>query len=154
MSEYDEDELYESGFKHEGGSAAKVFSSHNRKTVHRHFEWMKEYGIDGVFVQRFANGLRSVSVKRHKDMVLSHAREAANLNGRTYAVMYDLTGVPKGDTRYVRDDWKELRNKMKITEDPAYLRHKGKPVIAVLGIGFRTRSRDQGFTIRESLKLI
>ena len=154
VSEFDEDELYETGFMLDDGSAAKVFSSHNRKTVHRHFQWMKDYGIDGVFVQRFANGLRSVSVKRHKDVVLSHAREAANLNGRTYAVMYDLTGVPVRDTRYVRDDWKELRSKMKITEDPAYLHHEGKPVVAVWGIGFRTQSRDQGFTIRESLRLI
>ena len=40
-------------FEHADGSPAQVFSAFNDKTVLRHFQWMKDYGIDGVFVQRF-----------------------------------------------------------------------------------------------------
>ena len=36
-----------------GGKPAYLFSAWNRKTVLRHFRWMKEYGLDGVLVQRF-----------------------------------------------------------------------------------------------------
>src|SRR5947209_8154683 len=48
------DEKYATAFHHQDGRPAQVFSSHNRKTVLRHFQWMHRYGIDGVFVQRFA----------------------------------------------------------------------------------------------------
>ena len=154
VSEYDDDELFETGFHFEDGAKANVFSSHNRKTVLRHFEWMKEYGIDGVFVQRFANGLRRESLKYHKDVVLSNAREGANRNGRTYAVMYDLSGLPRSGTNYVRDDWKELRNKMKITEDPAYLHHEGKPVVTVWGVGFNSNSKPREYTVVECRELV
>lgn len=136
VSEYGEDELYDTGFRHEDGSVAKVFSSHNRQTVLRHFKWMRDYGIDGAFVQRFANGIKEGDVRYHKDKVLSSAREGANRYGRTYVVMYDLTGIPDEDIVKVFDDWRLLRDKMRITEDPAYQHHNGKPLVAVWGVGF------------------
>ena len=57
-------------------------------------QWMRDYGIDGAFVQRFANGLERRRTAHHKDVVLAHAREGANRAGRAYAVMYDLSGLP------------------------------------------------------------
>src|SRR6185369_3570533 len=40
------------------GKPAYLFSSRNPKTVSRHFRWMKEYGLDGVLVQRFVGEIR------------------------------------------------------------------------------------------------
>lgn len=136
ISEYGEDELYDTGFRHADGSVAKVFSSHNRETVLRHFKWMQEYGIDGAFVQRFANGIKGGDVRYHKDKVLSSAREGANRYGRTYTIMYDLTGIPDEDIIKVFDDWRMLRSNMQITEDPAFQHHNGKPLVAIWGVGF------------------
>ena len=52
--EMDEYEVkYETPFKFADGSPAYLFSSYDESTVDRHFKWMKEYGIDGVFMQRF-----------------------------------------------------------------------------------------------------
>jgi len=135
-SEYDDDELYTTGFLHADGTAAKTFSSHNRKTVIRHFKWMADYGIDGAFVQRFANGLHDKTMRYHKDKVLSSAREGANRYGRTYTIMYDLTGIPDKYIIKVFDDWRMLRDKMHITEDPAFQHHNGKPLVAIWGVGF------------------
>lgn len=136
ISEYDADELYDTGFFNADGSPAKVFSSHNRKTVIRHFKWMAEYGIDGAFVQRFTHRLNDDTMRYHKDKVLSNAREGANRHGRTYAVMYDLTSTPDDKLYTVLDDWRMLREKMHITEDPAYQHHNGKPLVAIWGVGF------------------
>jgi len=136
VSEYDDEELYTTGFTYEDGTPAKTFSSHNRKTVVRHFKWMADYGIDGAFVQRFAHSLHDKTMRYHKNKVLSSAREGANRYGRTYTIMYDLTGMPDERIIEVFDDWCMLRNKMHITEDPAYQHHDGKPLVAIWGVGF------------------
>ncbi len=136
MTEYDADERYATGFRHADGSTAEVFSSTNRKTVLRHFDWMQQYGIDGVFLQRFASGLKNQSQREHKDRVLDHVREGAQRSGRVYAVMYDLSGLSADDTQLVQQDWREIQSKQHITDDEAYLHHEGKPVISIWGIGF------------------
>jgi hypothetical protein len=141
VSELDPDERFATGFKHADGRTAEVFSSTTRKTVLRHFEWMRDYGIDGAFIQRFANGLSDPRLQGHKNNVLASAREGANRAGRAYAVMYDLSGIRRGETTRCRDDWQMLRKKMEITADPGYLHHDGKPVVAVWGIGFNDGRR-------------
>ncbi len=152
LSEYDEDERYATLFQHADGRTAEVFTSANRKTVLRHFQWMQDYGIDGAFVQRFANGLGLGSAtQRHKDVVLANAREGANRYGRAYAVMYDLSGLRKGETERVKRDWTLLRQSMKMGEDSAYLKHEGKPLVAVWGIGF---SDDRPYTLAECRDLV
>ncbi len=151
VSELDPDERYATEFRLPDGSPAEVFSSANRKTVLRHFQWMQEYGIDGAFVQRFANGLPNDRLARHKNAVLAHAREGANLHGRAYAVMYDLSGLGNGQTTLVSDDWLKLRKQMQITRDPAYLHHDGKPVVSVWGIGF---SDNRSYTLEECRDLV
>ena len=154
VSEYDDDELYVTPFFHVDGTPAKVFSSHNRKTVIRHFKWMHDYGIDGAFVQRFANGLKDKTLRYHKDKVLSSAREGANRHGRTYCVMYDLTGIRDDYIIKCFDDWRMLREKMNIAEDNAYQHHNGKPVVGIWGVGFNGKIKKRpGFNdCKELLK--
>jgi hypothetical protein len=128
-----------------------VFSSFNRPTVMRHFRWMAEYGIDGVFVQRFAAEVMRSKGLRLSTSVLGYCREGANTYGRTYAVMYDLSGIEKGETNEVIADWKNLVDRMRIREDRAYLHHDGKPVIAVWGMGF---SDGRQYSLEECLRLV
>lgn len=151
MTEASPQERYETGFRHPNGDPAVVFSSYNRTTVLRHFTWMREYGIDGAFVQRFANGLGKDATKAHKDMVLSSCREGANREGRAYAVMYDLSGLRAGQMPAVSADWKSLRDRMKIGADPAYLHHEGKPLVAIWGVGFNDARK---YTLAECRTLI
>ncbi len=54
VSELDPDERYATAFTTADGKTAEVYSAFNVKTVKRHFQWMRDYGIDGVFVQCFA----------------------------------------------------------------------------------------------------
>lgn len=104
-------------FKYSDGKRASVFSSLNRKTVVRHFKWMKDYGIDGVFLQRFACEVYGAIKFYHLNVVLANCRAGANINGRTYAVMYDLSWDRPGQIERTIRDWKILVDNFKITKD-------------------------------------
>jgi hypothetical protein len=152
MSELDADEKYATPFKHKNGSVASVFSSQNRKTVIRHFKWMKDHGIDGVFLQRFGATIKSARGLAARTVVTANVQAGANLHGRTWAMMYDLSGLRTGDIeKYVIEDWKLLIDKMRITRDKAYLRHKGKPVVSIWGVGFNDNRR---YTLDECERLV
>ncbi len=151
ISELTPEERFKTGLLFSNGQPAEVFSSYNKTTVLRHFKWMEDYGLDGVFVQRFVGGLRNDANLRHNNTVLANCREGANLHGRTYAVMYDLSGLPAGHMDQVINDWRGLRAQMKIADDPAYLHDHGKPVVAVWGIGF---SDHRDYTLDECKQLI
>jgi glycoprotein endo-alpha-1,2-mannosidase len=154
MTEYSPSEKFLASAFYDGNDYY-VFSSHNLTTVRRHFQWMADYGIDGVYLQRFANEVRKQTDSSffHRNDVLDYCKDAANLYGRKYAVMYDLSGLRAGRMQSVIDDWKYLVDTMNVTRDPAdnaYMHHRGKPVVAVWGIGFADRS----YTLAECLSLV
>ena len=55
VSEYKK--TYPTSLTNKDGTIARVFSSVDQSTTDLHFQWMQQYGIDGVFVQRFFSGL-------------------------------------------------------------------------------------------------
>jgi hypothetical protein len=131
ISEYTADETYAApGFTHADGRPAYLFSSAHPRTVERHFRWMEQYGIDGVFVQRFLVNLGNPSF----DRILGQVGASAARTGRVYAVCYDLTGAPR-DRLYdlLIGDWKRLVDETRVTRDGRYLHHNGKPVVFIWG---------------------
>lgn len=142
VSEYKD--TYESPFRLADGSVARVFSSADKSTVDLHFRWMKEYGVDGVFVQRFIGYVRGGENYPVPNRILSNALEAASKYGRGIAVMYDLSGLrAQGeDLSLVIEDWKKLVDKLHVTNQSGaktYLMHQGKPIVAIWGVGFPDR---------------
>jgi hypothetical protein len=132
LSEFEAAEKYPvPGWSGPGGEPAFLFSSANAGTVARHFRWMQEYGIDGVFVQRFLVELGRPSF----DQVLGHVRASAAKTGRVYAVCYDLSGAPR-ERLYdlLVADWKRLVDDEKLTQDERYLHHRERPVLFVWGL--------------------
>lgn len=119
--------------KHKDDSQAYLFSSIRRAVVDLHFRWMRDYGIDGVFVQRFLCGCREPNTL-HTTGGLAYARDSANRCGRAFALTYDLTGT---DTEDIYDmlvaDWKFMVDQMRVTRDLRYLREGGKPVLEIYG---------------------
>lgn len=136
VTDLSEGERYPTPFEHADGSTATVFSSANPRTVTTHFEWMDEFGIDGAFVQRFGSSLRNPKVRNAVDVVLGNCRNAANETGVEWSLMYDLSGLRKGEIRsLLTDDFKRLVA-AGIREDSNYIHHNGKPLVGVWGIGF------------------
>lgn len=136
VSELGPTERFATGFTNAAGKPAEVFSSFHPDTVRRHFAWMQQYGIDGIFLQRFAVGLREPKSLRQNNTVLEHCRKGARETQRAFAVMYDLSGMGSNSLALVREDWRTLRSQFRVTEDRQYLQHRGKPLVAVWGIGF------------------
>lgn len=153
MSEATPAECYATPFHYPDGSPATIFSSYNAATVDRHFKWMADYGIDGAFLQRFGTTLRDPAGYDHLNAILDNVRRGANAHGRTWAVMYDLSGLEKGEIdSVIIEDWKRLVDRMRVTTtDPSYQKQNGKPVVTIWGVGFDEK-RD--YTLEECSRLI
>lgn len=130
---------YRTAFKYPDGSDAYVYSPCDAETIDLHFRWMKDYGIDGVFMQRFVSEIKSVKGRQHFNTVLRHALIAAKKYDRAICVMYDLSGCKSTDMQILNDDWNELKEIFSLfdnTVNPTYLRHNKKPLLAIWGVGF------------------
>jgi hypothetical protein len=128
--------------------------------VDRHFRWMAEYGIHGVFLQRFVSELSVPMLLRARDTVADLVRESAEKHGRVFAIMYDVSGAcpdtvcsgiacsrthrsfsaltPRAAAAAdIVADWERLSARQ--ARSPAYLHHGGLPVLSVWGFGFSDR---------------
>jgi hypothetical protein len=142
MTEYPD--RYRTAFRFADGSPAYVFSSYDESTTDLHFRWMKEYGIDGVFMQRFVSTIKSPAGFAHYDRILDAAFRAAEKYDRVICIMYDLSGMNAEDYQKVIDDWKYLVSKFNLLNNKkpvCYLSHNGKPLVAVWGIGFNDKRK-------------
>jgi hypothetical protein len=152
VSELEQDEKFPTEFRHADGRRAFVFSPYAGRTVTRHFQWMQATGVDGVFLQRFGTDLRDPQSLNHRNVVMRNVRSGANKKGRTWALMYDLSGLEAGEIeKVVMADWRKLVDRMKIGRDPAYLQHNGKPLVAIWGVGFNDGRK---YSLEECERLI
>ena len=145
VSEYKK--TYTTGLKLADGSTARFFNSADQSTADLHFKWMQEYGLDGVFMQRFFGAARPQARHSASTTVIKNAFEAASKYQRAIAIMYDLSGLnAKGeDCSTLIEDWKYLVDSMKVTNQKGtktYLHHNGKPLVAIWGVGFPDRPYD------------
>ena len=141
VSEYEK--TYETAFKLPDETPAKVFSSYDASTTDLHFKWMKQYGIDGVFMQRFVVSIRNQKGKDNYNKILNNAVLSAEKYDRAICLMYDLSGMEAGEEDILIRDWKELCEKYKLVSrnNNNYVYHHGKPLVAVWGIGFNDRRK-------------
>jgi len=140
ISELDPDELFSTSMTLTNGSPARLYSAYKQKTVVRHFKWMKDNHLDGVFLQRFSSELSSASFFALRNQVTANVRLGAETYGRVFAIMYDISGQQASTlVSTLTNDWAYLTGVMNITNSPSYIRHKGKPVVAIWGFGFTDR---------------
>ncbi len=141
FSEFDADELFPTSMTYSNGQPFKLYSAYTQKTVLRHFKWMKDYQLDGVFLQRFVSELSTPSLFAFRAQVTSSVRLGSERYGRVFAIMYDISGKDTNTlVGALTNDWQYLTHTLKATESPRYLHHNGKPVVALWGFGFDGRS--------------
>jgi hypothetical protein len=136
-SELTSNELFNTQMTYSNGSPVQLYSSAVKETVLRHFQWMQENQLDGVFLQRFLSDLSSPQFFSFRNQVTANVRAGAEAYGRVFAVMYDVSGQSTNTlVSNITNDWHYLVNVMHITNSTRYLCHKGKPVVAIWGFGF------------------
>jgi hypothetical protein len=149
--EYDPADLCEvPGLKMPDGSPARLYSAFRKGPVLLHCKWMRQYGIDGVFLSRFVSETTSPARARHVNTVLASVREGCHREGRVWALMLDLSMGRLGSTATVMNDWKFLCDTVKVREDSRYLHHQGKPVVMLWGLGFT----DRPWTVKQGEELV
>jgi hypothetical protein len=152
VSEYKK--TYKTAFKHADSSYAYVYSSHDASSTDTHFKWMQQYGIDGVFVQRFIADVQRGRGRAHNDVVLGNVLRSSQKYHRAVALMYDLSGMKAGGDSVVIKDWKHLVDSLKLTNQgnkQSYLYHNGKPLVAIWGVGFNDNRK---YGLSEAEKII
>ncbi len=142
VSEYEK--TYSTGLKLADGSTARFFNSSDKSTVDLHFKWMQQYGLDGVFMQRFFGSAKPEARQRGANIVLKNALEAASKYERAIGVMYDLSGLKASgeDCSVLIEDWKYLVDSLHVTNQAGthtYIFHNGKPLVTIWGVGFPDR---------------
>jgi hypothetical protein len=143
VSEYQK--TYPTGLKLSSRKTARFFSSDDASTVDLHFKWMQQYGVDGVFMQRFFNATDPKVRHSGATNVLRNAMVAATKYERAIGVMYDLSGLKASgqDCSQLIEDWKYLVDSLRVTNQTGaktYVGHNGKPLVTIWGLGFPDRS--------------
>jgi len=144
LREFDGDELFPTAMAiGTSTNLAPLYSASNPKTVRRHVRWMQEYGIDGVFVQRFLVDHRpngDLSYQQQLNKVLWSIKNGCQEYGRVFAVMYDISGSTEGPdwVNNLKNDWMSLVDRG-LTRGGRYLQENGKPLVGIWGMGFTDR---------------
>ncbi len=128
------------GFTDAAGQPAYLFSSHRPGTVRRHFEWMRDYGLDGVWLQHFVVDLPGGPAENRyasRRRTLSHVRESARATGRVWALAFDMAGMPtEGIYETLTREWKKLVDEG-VTSDERYVHERGLPVVELFGFYYQ-----------------
>jgi len=124
------------------GQHLQIFSSADERVIQTHLQLMKQFSIGGPFVQRFLSDIKDSNLKLWKNKILSRVRQAAALNSRTFAVMYDLSGLSNQQVRDILlNDVREFEISG-VFQDSNCMTRSGMPLIALWGLGFNDRNLD------------
>ena len=129
--------LSESGLADLGnGDKALLFTSKDPAVVETHFQWISEYGIDCMAIQRFGCGFQ-YQVETSKNHLVT-AQKMAEKYDKSIYVMYDVTG--QGELSYdelykrITTDFVLNVEQSGVASSPAYAHADGKPVVCIWGI--------------------
>jgi hypothetical protein len=155
MREYGPAECFPApGFTYPDGRPAQLFSSDCAATVARHFQWLRQYGIDGVWLQHFLvdmPGARGAERYPTRMRVLDHVLQAAQQTGRVWALSYDSAGMPlDGIYEVLTQDWKRMVDQ-RIVASPRYLHQDGRPVVQIWGFYYNNQHDQMSVALANKL---
>ena len=137
-SAYPSNLLYPTALTLPSGATAQVYSAWDAGTVNLHFQWMEQYGLDGAVLQEFVQNYLNSSTQQQAviDKVALNVKAAAEASGRVFTVELDCSACTSASVvQSVQTRWMHLVDSLQLTQSPAYLHHKGLPVVILYGVG-------------------
>jgi hypothetical protein len=132
MDEYPASTKRATKVKYTTGKTLSLFENAREGVVDLHFKWMEDYGLDGIFLQRFGD-------TGHNNQILAQVDAAAQKHGRIYAVEWDIG--QRSDHSWdkkIKDDFNA--HIKKYVHSSRYIKENGKPVVVIFGIGLASHS--------------
>jgi len=120
-------------FFHPNGEQAYLYSSTKAEIIDTHFKWMKEYDIDGVWLQRFVVGLPGEKFETHFPIykgIMDKVVASAKKHGRVWGINFDSAAAKKEtvfDT--ITTEWKRMVDEGYTSPENNYIQHNGLPVV-------------------------
>ena len=151
MWEYPKGALRDTGFKYNGnGSTVPLYENAADGVVDLHFRWMADYGLDGVLLQRFISECTKPGpALTQRNLILHQVNAAAAKHGRTYAMMWDMSGASAQWDTDIKNDFRAYVQNY--TASAMYLKEKGRPVVCIFGIGLEDHEQA---TVSSAMSLI
>ncbi|KAL7894234.1 hypothetical protein HDV63DRAFT_412833 [Trichoderma sp. SZMC 28014] len=135
VSQYPTNCLFPSTLTAPNGQPVQLYDNTCEGVVDLHFQWMQQYGIDGVIVQRFLSHLSDASFIT----ILNQVEAAAVKYGRGFIVEYDASGGNSSAGSVANEILADYNSVVKsYTTSSAYIHQNGKPAVMVFGVGFST----------------
>lgn len=148
VREYEPEALSQTDFANLGnGEPSEVFTS--ALVIDKHFEWMKETGIDGIALQRFI-GDTPYPIITSSYSKLIKVKNAAERNEKIFYICYDMSSGNDENAwvESIKFDWVyNIEQTNNLTSSPAYATVNNKPVVQVWGPGFDSRVGNAAGTI-------
>lgn len=135
VNEYPEDSLVKTELApFARGGTPMLYDASHPGVIETHVKWVKEYGLDGLALQRFlGEGERS-----HRNNVIKNLSDSSNKFHTYYYLMYD---IHINQANEVKTDFET--SILKIINpfmDISYAKENNKPVICLWGPGFNHRA--------------
>lgn len=147
VREYADEDLFQTGYAPLGnGEPARLFSSFPESVTDLHFQWMQEYGVDGVALQRFLIELYDPRHMENRNQIALNVKKAAEKYGRLFYIMYDISGISSNNelVKDIQYDWTtSIIERLDLISSRQYARQDGKPVVCIWGFGFTDRAGTQ-----------
>ena len=132
------------------GGGVRLFSSANRRTVDRHFEWMASHGLDGVFLRRAVGDPGDGAAAHFRNRVARNVRAGAEAHGRVFAIIYDLG---RATPESVIGDWAYVVEVLGLAGSGRYLHHDGRPVLGIDASGLAQDPAGPSYLLELAAKL-
>jgi hypothetical protein len=128
LSEYPSECLYATNMTYANGSVVRLFDSACPGTTALHFKWLYDYGLHGIFLQRFLGEVTQAFASwqapwwQQRNAVLRNVMAQAKAWGRVFALEYDISGEdPNNLFSDITFDWNFLVKNLSMTASPRYL---------------------------------